>query len=140
MGAAASLPAYLPDRIDKETCQNLSGSHFNEKLFDEEADQYGMITKHTFLLHFSDFRTKVKKLKDLSAEEVAILMESLELGSFTTAFLTKNVDGASLQACEDVNDLKELGITLVAKAKMFFREISSFRETGVPIELISKLK
>lgn len=49
MGAAASVDAELPDRIDKATAQKVLGEKFDETKFAEAADSEGTIAKDAFL-------------------------------------------------------------------------------------------
>lgn len=49
MGAAASVDAALPDRVDKDTAQKVLGDKFDETKFAEAADTEGTIAKDVFL-------------------------------------------------------------------------------------------
>jgi len=41
------------------------------------------------------------------------------------------IDGPTLMSCKSVDDVKEFGITLTAKARIYFEEITKYKMAGV---------
>jgi hypothetical protein len=69
-------------------------------------------------------------------DDVIHLLESLKLSKFCNNFEDNMIDGPSLMNCKSVDDMKELGIALTAKAKILYEEIVKFKSTGVPLRLL----
>ena len=62
------------------------------------------------------------------------LLESLNLNKYIEVFKQNEVDGRTLQNCRSKDDLKELGITMTAKARVLFNEIEKLRSLGLPVK------
>ena len=69
------------------------------------------------------------------------LLESLNLTQYCAAFEERGVDGEVLIECETVNHVIGLGIpeTEAAFAKKILKNINKFNDSGVPLELLSKV-
>lgn len=67
------------------------------------------------------------------------LLESLNLNNYCAAFEKNEVDGAVLVECESVEEVKELGIKETAIARKLFKNIIEWIDSGVPLELLSKV-
>lgn len=78
-----------------------------------------------------------KPLDSLTVDEVGNLMDALKMSAFKSALRNHAVDGATLLSCSSVEEIKELGISLTAKAKVFFQNISGFKTSGVPLQLLT---
>jgi hypothetical protein len=77
--------------------------------------------------------TPTKTLKDLTVNEVATLLKTLNLGNYVYMFQERGIDGATLEFVDSEQETVELGITLIPKARMFFNKIQEYRTSGVPI-------
>jgi hypothetical protein len=82
---------------------------------------------------------QTKPLSDLSVDDVIHLLESLSLSNFCINFEDNRIDGPTLLKCKSVDDVKELGIALTAKARILYEEIIKFKSTGVPLTLLSEV-
>ncbi len=57
------------------------------------------------------------------------LLESLKLNHYCSVFEENDIDGPTLMNCKIEEDVVELGITLRAKARVLFKEITKRKET-----------
>ena len=71
--------------------------------------------------------------------EVQHLLESLNLNNYIDVFKQKEVDGRTLQNCRSEEDVKELGISMTAKARVLLNEIVKRRSLGLPDEHSNKV-
>ena len=62
-------------------------------------------------------------------DDVIHLLESLNLRNYRTKFRENAIDGPTLMNCESVDDVTELGIDIVAKARILYGEIDQFKST-----------
>ena len=60
------------------------------------------------------------------------LLKLLNLSNYCVAFKENEVDGLTLMNCYTVDDVKELGIPVTAKARVLFNEITESRALQVP--------
>lgn len=81
-----------------------------------------------------------KALSELSVHEVAILVESLELEAYRDELVKNKIDGACLAECNSFEEIKEMGISMTVKAKLFYNKISDFKVNGVPLEYLHDSK
>jgi hypothetical protein len=79
----------------------------------------------------------VKPLSELSVDEVGIVLEALKLGKYKEALLSNEIDGKCLMECNTVEDVVNMGISLVVKARVFLNEVMIWKANGVPIEYFS---
>ena len=79
----------------------------------------------------------VKPLSKLSVHEVGIVLETLKLGKYKEALLSNEIDGKCLVECNTVKDVKEMGISIVVKARVFLNEVMLWKINGVPMEYFS---
>ena len=82
---------------------------------------------------------QTKPLSELTVDDVIHLLESLNLSNFCNNFEDNRIDGPTLMNCKSVDDVKELGIALTAKARILYEEIVKFKSTGVPLTLLSEV-
>ena len=82
---------------------------------------------------------QTKPLSELSVDDVIHLLELLKLSNFCYNFEDNRIDGLTLMNCKSVDDVKELGIALTAKARILYEEIIKFKSTGVPLTLLSEV-
>ena len=75
-----------------------------------------------------------KPLEELTELEVQHLLESLNLNKYIEVFKQNEVDGRTLQNCHTEEDVKKLGITMTAKARVLLNEIEKRRGVGLPVE------
>ena len=79
----------------------------------------------------------VKPLSELSVHEVGIVLEALKLGKFKEALINNEIDGKCLMKCNTVEDVVNMGISIVVKASLLLDEIRKWKTTGVPTEYLS---
>ncbi len=79
----------------------------------------------------------VKPLLELSVHEVGIVLEALKLGKYKEALLSDEIDGKCLMECNTVEDVVNMGISLVVKARVFLNEVMIWKMNGVPMEYFS---
>jgi hypothetical protein len=80
-----------------------------------------------------------KKLNQLSISEISTLLTRCKLSNYVEIFQQNEVDGFCLSVCKSEEEIKELGITLLPKARILFSLLQEFTaEGGVPLKLISK--
>jgi hypothetical protein len=82
---------------------------------------------------------QTKPLSELSVDDVIHLLESLSLSNFCNNFEDNLIDGPTLMNCKSVDDVKELGIALTAKARILYEKIVQYKSTGVPLTLLSEV-
>ena len=81
----------------------------------------------------------MRSISEFSVDDVIHLLESLKLSKFCYIFEDNMIDGPSLMNCNSVDDVKELGIVLTAKARILYEEIVKFKSTGVPSTFLSRV-
>ena len=79
----------------------------------------------------------VKPLSELTVHEVGIVLEALKLGNYKEALISNEIDGKCLVECNTVEDVKEIGISIVVKARVFLNEVMIWKINGVPMEYFS---
>ena len=75
-----------------------------------------------------------KPLEQLTVDDVTVLLESLNMGQYAAAVKEQAVDGPCLACAECVDELKEMGVSMTAKAKMLYKCLSEYKMSGVPEE------
>ena len=79
----------------------------------------------------------VKPLSELSVHEVGIVLEALKLGKYKEALISNEIDGKCLMKCNTVEDVVNMGISIVVKASLLLDEIRKWKTTGFPTEYLS---
>ena len=79
----------------------------------------------------------VKPLSELSVHEVGIVLEALKLGKYKETLINNEIDGKCLMKCHTVEDVVNMGISIVVKASLLLDEIRKWKTTGVPTEYFS---
>ncbi len=82
---------------------------------------------------------QTKPLSKLSVDDVIHLLKSLNLSNYCAVFQENDIDGRTLMNCHSVDDVKEFGIALKAKARILYEEIDKFKSTEVPLTLLSEV-
>ena len=72
-------------------------------------------------------------------DDVIHLLESLKLSNFCYNFEDNRIDGPTLMNCKSVEDVEQLGIALLAKARILYEKIVLFKSSGVPLTLLSEV-
>ena len=67
------------------------------------------------------------------------LLESLNLSKYIEVFKQNEIDGRTLDNCRSEEDVKQLGITMTAKARVLLNEIEKRRSVGLPVEHSNKV-
>ncbi|KAF0685614.1 Aste57867_22543 [Aphanomyces stellatus] len=81
--------------------------------------------------------TSTVPLASLTKEHVAAMLNALTCSKYSAAFLENDITGEVLMGAAEVNDIKEMGVALSAKARMLFDKITEFKASGVPTSLFS---
>lgn len=80
-----------------------------------------------------------KDISQLSISEVSTLLTRCKLSNYVDIFQQNEVDGLCLSVCKSEEEVKELGITLLPKARTLFALLQEFRnDGGVPLNLFAK--
>ncbi|RHY10480.1 hypothetical protein DYB25_001851 [Aphanomyces astaci] len=79
-------------------------------------------------------------LASLTKEDVGLLLNALACSKFSAAFLENEVTGEVLYGAASVEEIKELGMPLAAKARVLFDKIAEFKASGVPSTLLLRDK
>ena len=79
----------------------------------------------------------VKPLSELSVHEVGIVLEALKLGKYKETLISNEIDGKCLMECHTVEDVVNMGISRVVKARVFLNEVMIWKINGVPMEYFS---
>jgi hypothetical protein len=79
----------------------------------------------------------VRPLSELSVHEVGIVLEALKLGKYKDALINNEIDGKCLMKCNTIEDVVNIGISIVVKASLLLDEIRKWKTTGVPTEYLS---
>ena len=70
---------------------------------------------------------QTKPLSEFSVDDVIHLLESLNLRNYCAVFQENAIDGPTLMYCNSVKDVEELGINIVAKARILYEAIVQFK-------------
>ena len=82
---------------------------------------------------------QTKPLSEMSVDDVIHILDSLNLRKYCAVFQENAIDGPTLMNCKSVDDVKELGIDIVAKARILYEEIVELKSTVVPLTLMSEV-
>ena len=76
----------------------------------------------------------VRKLEDLSVDEVGTLMDSIKLETLKEPFKVRKVSGQMLSFCEEADELQteDFGVSNKTLARGLMRKIAEWKEKGVP--------
>lgn len=78
-----------------------------------------------------------KALHELTIDEVGCLLTSLDFSEYIDVFRSNRISGALLYECSSVEELVEVGFSVRIKAKLFLRQLRSYRINRVPVRLIT---
>eukprot|EP01040_Poterioochromonas_malhamensis_P018482 gene18482-21595_t len=78
-------------------------------------------------------------LEDLTVVQMQCVLEHLSLAKCKVAFLANDVSGLVLAQCETVDEIKELGASIVAHAKVLLQKAHEWRRSGVPRSMLIPL-
>ncbi|KAF0687345.1 Aste57867_20905 [Aphanomyces stellatus] len=95
------------------------------------------VAKTTPRLVSSTLTSPTVPLATLSKEQVAAMLNALGCSKYSAAFLENEITGDMLMGTAEVNDIKELGVTLAVKARLLFDKITEFKANGVPTSLLA---
>ena len=62
-------------------------------------------------------------------DDVIHLLKSLNLSNYCAVFRENDIDGPTLMNCKTVEDVEELGIDIIAKARILLQEIVKLKST-----------
>jgi hypothetical protein len=77
-----------------------------------------------------------KSLVELDVDDVSNLLEYHGLGNFMEEYRENQVDGECLSLCETAQDLKDMGVHLLPKARLLMDKICTYKKEGVPQEVL----
>ena len=69
----------------------------------------------------------VKPLSELSVHEVGIVLEALKLGKYKETLINNEIDGKCLMKCNTVEDVVNMGISIVVKASLLLDKIRKWK-------------
>ena len=75
----------------------------------------------------------------MSVDDVIHILDSLNLRKYCAVFQENAIDGPTLMNCKSVDDVEELGIDIVAKARILYEEIVKLKSTVVSLTLLSEV-
>jgi len=78
----------------------------------------------------------VKRLVELSVDEVGQLLHGLDLGRYSAAFKAVPVTGADLANADD-SDLKEVGVEVSMHRKRLLQQVAGLSKTGVAASMLT---
>jgi len=78
-----------------------------------------------------------RELRSLNVSEVCHLLESCNLSKYKDAFAENEVDGATLACVNSEQEMVDLGVTLIPKARKFLEDVEKFKIQGVPTDIIT---
>ena len=81
--------------------------------------------------------SRSKSLSELTVGEVGTVLEALKLGKYKETLINNEIDGKCLMRCNTVEDVVNMGISIVVKASLLLDEIRKWKTTGVPTEYLS---
>ena len=81
--------------------------------------------------------SRSKPLSELTVGEVGTLLEALKLGKYKEALISNEIDGKCLMKCNTVEDVVNMGISIVVKASLILDKIRKWKTTGVPTDYLS---
>ena len=81
--------------------------------------------------------SRSKPLSELTVGEVGRLLVSIEFDEYKAVFAKNKIDGRCLMKCNTVEDVVNMGISIVVKASLLLDEIRKWKTTGVPTEYLS---
>ncbi|KAF0685613.1 Aste57867_22542 [Aphanomyces stellatus] len=75
-------------------------------------------------------------LVSLTKEDVAMLLNGLSCSKFSATFLEHEITGEILSGVANVDEIKELGVSMTVQARLLFDKIADFKSNGVPVSLM----
>ena len=81
--------------------------------------------------------SRSKPLSELTVGEVGTVLEALKLGKYKETLINNEIDGKCLMKCNTVEDVVNMGISIVVKASLLLDEIRKWKTTGVPTDYLS---
>ena len=81
--------------------------------------------------------SRSKPLSELTIGEVGRLLESIGFDEYKAVFAKNKIDGECLMKCNTVEDVVNMGISIVVKASLLLDEIRKWKTNGVPTEYLS---
>ena len=86
--------------------------------------------------HRQHFKDLIDECFEYTDDQWQVLVDDLENDE-----LVKNkIDGACLAECNSFEEIKEMGISMTVKAKLFYNKITDFKVNGVPLEYLHDSK
>ena len=81
--------------------------------------------------------SRSKPLSELTVGEVGTLLVALKLGKYKETLISNEIDGKCLVECNTVEDVVNMGISIVVKARVFLNEVMIWKINGIPMEYFS---
>ena len=81
--------------------------------------------------------SRSKPLSELTIGEVGRLLELIEFDEYKAVLAKNKIDGRCLMKWNTVEDVVNMGISIVVKASLLLDEIRKWKTTGVPMEYFS---
>ena len=84
--------------------------------------------------------SRSKPLSELTIGEVGRLLESIEFDEFKAVFVENKIDGKCLMKCNTVEDVVNMGISIVVKASLFLDEIRKWKASSQDNDRLAEIK
>ena len=81
-----------------------------------------------------------KPLSELTVDEVGTLLEALKLGKYKETLINNEIDGKCLMKCNTVEDVVNMGISIVVKASLLLDEIRKWKAVSQDDDRNSEVK
>ncbi len=81
----------------------------------------------------------VVELANCSISDVAVILEAIQMSDLAAIFAENRVTGAMLLSCDDLDDVKELGVTKKIVAKTLLRHINEWSSKGLSAEIMTRI-
>ena len=106
----------------------------------DTSDGGGVGHRHDDVMNMVESGVEIsrsKPLSELTIGEVGRLLESIEFDEYKALLGNNKIDGKCLMKCHTVEDVVNMGISIVVKASLLLDEIRKWKTTGVLTEYLS---
>jgi hypothetical protein len=133
----------LLDKIRKWKTTGVSFGYFfaNKAVAQVDNDAMNIQSGHNNVMNMVESTSveisRSKPLSELTIGEVGRLLESIEFDEYKGVFAKNKIDGNCLIECNTSDDVVNMGISIVVKARIFLNKVMIWKANGVPIEYFS---
>ena len=105
-----------------------------------DDDAMNIQSGHNDVINMEESNVEIsgsKPLSELTINEVGRLLVSIEFDEYKAVFVENKIDGKCLVECNTVEDVVNMGVSIVVKARVFLKKVMTWKATGVPKEYLS---